>query len=87
MKPKDAFGLAVRIIGLIVALIGVYFLTCGLVIVVAPQYNSKVAPPWHYLLFGGIDLFGGLCLIRGVRCIVRFAYPDEDSDSDTKHDS
>lgn len=84
MKPKDAFGVAVRVVGLSVGLVGVYFLTCALVIFVYPQYNPKVGPGWHFLLFGLIGLLGGLCLIRGVRYIVRFAYPGDDSDSPPK---
>ena len=70
-----------------VALIGAYFLTCGLIIFIDPTYSSKPAPAWHYFLFGVIDLAGGLCVIRGVRCIVKFAYPDEGADSDSKHDA
>jgi uncharacterized membrane protein HdeD (DUF308 family) len=84
MKPKQAFGVGVRLVGLIVALVGIYFLVCGLVIFADPTYSTKVSPAWHYLLFGIVDLVIGLALIRGVQEVVRFAYPDDDSDSDTK---
>ena len=80
MKPRHAFGVAVRVVGLLTALVGVYFLVCGLVILVDPNYSSKVSPAWHYVLFGVIDFAIGLFLIRGVRHIVRFAYPKDDLD-------
>lgn len=87
MNPKHAFGVGVRLVGLIVALVGIYFLVCGLVILVDPNYSPKVSPAWHYLLFGVVDLVIGLVLIRGVRGVIRFSYPDDDSDSDTKADA
>ena len=87
MKPKQAFGVGVRLVGLIVGLVGIYFLVCGLVLDIDPEYSSKLAPAWHYFLFGIVDLVLGLVLIRGVRGFVRFAYPDDDSDSDTKADA
>ena len=87
MKPKQAFGVGVSLVGLLVALVGIYFLVCGFVIFVDPTYSAKVAPTWHYFLFGVVDLVIGLVLIRGVRGVVRFAYPDDDSDSDTKADA
>ena len=80
MKPRHAFGVAVRVVGLLTTLVGVYFLVCGLVILVDPNYSSKVSPAWHYVLFGVIDFAIGLFLIRGVRHIVRFAYPKDDLD-------
>jgi uncharacterized membrane protein HdeD (DUF308 family) len=80
MKPKQAFGVAVRVVGLIVALIGAYFLVCGVVLIIDPEYSVKLAPAWHFFVFGVIDLLAGYCLIRGVRHIVRFAYPDDDLD-------
>jgi hypothetical protein len=77
MKPRHAFGVAVRVVGLIVALIGAYFLVCGLVLVIDPEYSVKLAPAWHFFVFGVVDLLAGYCLIRGARRIVRFAYSDD----------
>jgi hypothetical protein len=80
MKPKQAFGVAVRVVGLLTALVGIYFLVCGLVILADPNYSARVSPAWHYILFGLVDLLLGLFLIRGVRHVVRFAYPRDDLD-------
>ena len=82
MNPKHAFGVGVRLVGLIVALVGIYFLVCGLVIFVDPNYSAKVAPASHYLLFGVVFLVMGLVLIRCVRAVIRFSYRD-----DTKPDA
>jgi hypothetical protein len=80
MKPRQAFGVAVRVVGLIVALVGAYFLVCGLVLVVDPSYSSKLAPAWHYFVFGVLDFLAGYALIRGARQIVRVAFPDDSDD-------
>jgi hypothetical protein len=81
MKPKQAFGVAVRVVGLIVTLVGAYFILCGSVLIIDPEYSAKLAPAWHYFQFGIADTAAGLLLIRGVRFIVRFAFPDKDSDT------
>jgi len=80
MKPRHAFGVAVRVIGLILGLAGGYCFLCGLVVVIDPQYNVRRATAPHFFVFGILGLLGGNALIRGARRIVRFAYPDDDSD-------
>jgi hypothetical protein len=77
MKPRHAFGVAVRVVGLLVALFGAYFLVCSLVLIVDPSYSSKLAPAWHYLIFGVLYFLAGYVLIRSARRIVRIAYPDD----------
>jgi membrane protein YdbS with pleckstrin-like domain len=81
MKPKQAFGLAVRIAGLIVALIGAFLLTVGLVNTAEVIFFHGY-PRWQSLVFGAVFLLLGYLIIRCARHIVRFAYLDEDSDHD-----
>jgi hypothetical protein len=80
MKPRHAFGVAVRVVGLIVGLVGVYFLVCGLVLIVNPGYSDKLAPAYHYFIFGVLDSLIGYILIRSARRLVRLAYPDDSDD-------
>ena len=80
MKPKHAFGVAVRIIGLIVILVAVLYFISGFILLVDPHFRPNVSPAWHYLVDGVVEILVGLYLLRGARHIVRFAYPDEPSD-------
>src|ERR1039457_5576359 len=52
MKPRHIFGIAVRVVGLIIALVGTYFLVCGLVLIVDSGYSDKPAPVSHFFIFG-----------------------------------
>ncbi len=77
MKPRQAFGVAVRILGLMIALLGGYFLVCGVVLVFDPEYGLKPAPAAHYFILGMVDLLAGYGLMRGARRLVRLAYPED----------
>ena len=81
MKSKQAFGLVVRIAGFIVALIGVFFLTAGLVNTIEVVFFHGYSR-WESLVFGTVFLLLGYLIIRGVHYIVRFTYSDENSDHD-----
>jgi len=86
MKPEQAFGLAVKVIGLIFISTGLVFLICGLVNTIAPVYrdffyDSRFAQNWQYFLYGFILGLLGYLIIRCARHIVRFAYPKDDQDS------
>lgn len=74
---------AVRLVGLMVALVGIYILFCGIVVLIDP-HRIEVAPAWSYFLFGIIYLLISVFVIRGVRRFVGFPYPNDDSESDTK---
>jgi hypothetical protein len=80
MKPKHAFGVAVRVVGLLVALYGAYYLACGLILTVDPGYSDKLAPASHYFVFGVLDFLTGGILIRQARRLVGLAYPDDSDD-------
>jgi hypothetical protein len=83
VKPRQAFGVTVRIIGLIVVLVAILYFISGFILLVDPNFRPNVSPAWHYFVDGVVAIVIGLYLLRGAPHIVRFAYPDEDSD--TKH--
>ena len=69
--------MAVRVLGLMIALFGGYFLVCGVVLVLDPEYGLKLAPAAHYFIFGIVEVLAGYGLIRGARRLVRLAYPED----------
>ena len=79
MNAKDIFGIILRVIGVGYVGYGLhYFLSLGYV---AMHHNaSAVWSSFDYLLAGVYYLFVGLCLLRGSRYVVRFAYPREGDD-------
>ena len=62
MKTKEAFGVAVRLIGLVVGLFGAFLLVSGLIILITPQHIQKAG--------GAIDFLVGFLLLRSVRDVV-----------------
>jgi hypothetical protein len=87
MKPKHAFGVGVRILGLIVILVSILYFVSGVVVLIDPTFRPNVSPAWHYFVDGVVELVVGLYLLRGAAQIIHFAYPDSDSESDTKSDA
>ena len=81
MRPREAFGVAVRVFGLLVSCAAVLYLLSAILLFFVPHYRPDVSPAWHYLLSGGIGLVFGLYLLRGAPHVVRFAYPGELSDA------
>lgn len=75
---------AVRLVGLMVVLVGIYILFCGIAILTTPTHRIEAAPAWSYFLFSLIYLLVGVFSMRGARRFVGFAYPNDDSESDTK---
>jgi hypothetical protein len=76
MEPRQAFGVAVRVIGLLVSCAALLYFLSAIVQFFVPHYRSDAAPAWHYLLTGLVALALGAYLLRGARHVVRFAYPD-----------
>jgi hypothetical protein len=75
LKPPQAFGVAVRVVGLLICLVAVLYLISAAIVLVNPAIKPGVAPPWQYLLAGVIGLALGLFLLRRARLIVALAYP------------
>ena len=81
MQPKDAFGVVVRVIGLLVSCTSLLYLLSAVLLLFVPNYRADVSPAWHYLLSGIVCFVLGAYLLRGAPHIVRFAYPQERSDA------
>lgn len=65
MKPREAFGLAVRIIGLVSLL---YFFA-------TTAFLFSFGMPWQFVVRAILWLAASLWLLRGAPQLVRFAYP------------
>ena len=75
MTPTHVFGVAVRIVGLIVVLFAVLYMVSGVATSFVPKPHSDDPPNWTYFMHGTVELVIGLCLLRGPSWLVRFAYP------------
>jgi hypothetical protein len=77
MKPKQAFGVVVRTVGLILLIIGALYVVSGLIALFEPRYK----PAWPYFIIGTGGVLISLYLLRGGAHIVQFAYPETESDT------
>ena len=80
MTPRDLFDVAVRTLGAVVLVWGVWDLTNA-----ALFYNDYIRNPdmtfRFYLILGWASIFIGLLLIRGAGVLVNFAYDAETTDT------
>ncbi len=80
MKPKEIFGLILRIVGLFGLLWGAfYLLSCLYLLMGAPEQQGFGTP--QYLITGVIYVLVGLYFLRGAPHLVRFAYGRDDAPS------
>ncbi len=79
MTPRDCFGVAVRVIGLLVTIVALLYLVSAAGVAINPHYRPNVAPATHYLTPGVIGLLFGLYLLHGAPLLLRLAYPDAKS--------
>ena len=89
MKPREIFGVAVRVVGLIAILVGFYYLVTGAFLLFAMdgkfrEYGSII---WAVPAGGLVLSLVGAYLLRGAAAIVDFAYPHDDSDDKQKPDA
>jgi hypothetical protein len=89
MKPREIFGIAVRIVGLIAILIGLYYLATGAFLLFAADgrlrsYGSVI---WVVPAGGIALLLVGIYFLRGAAAVIYFAYPHDDSDDKKNHDA
>jgi hypothetical protein len=75
MKPRDAFDVAVKTIGLIAVLYGALSLLDG-ALILTELANVSHSTPKYWAIRGAGQVFAGLLLLRGSHKIVDFAFLD-----------
>jgi len=76
MSPAQAFGVAVRVVGLVVCAASLLYFISAVIVVLNPGYRANLSPPWHYALSGIVSLTIGWFLLRRADRVVAFAYPE-----------
>jgi hypothetical protein len=79
MKPAEAFGVSIRIIGLLACLAAILYLISGAIVSTSPSCKANVSPAWQYFSVGVVALLIGVYFLRGAPRLVRFAYRDDTS--------
>ena len=83
MSPKEIFGLVIRVLGLLLSILGVWYLISTVSALVSPE--TPGTNPFHeYLIWALIFLAAGLYFLRGAPHIIRFSYPEPRPDSERK---
>jgi hypothetical protein len=84
MKPAQAFGVAVRIVGLLSWVAAFFYFLSAFIAWVAPDYRAGIRPWWQYAISAAILFLVGWFLLRRADRLVAFAYRISISDaSDT----
>ena len=81
MKPSQAFGVVVRVIGLLGWLGAFFYLLSAVVVLAVPSYRPGVRPWWHYLISAAVLFLVGWFLMRRAERLVTFAYRSSSSDA------
>jgi hypothetical protein len=76
MKPRDLFGVAVRVVGLCSMLAGVFQILVTLVTMIIMSRGGEGFG--YVLLYAGIFIVVGYLLMRGANFVVNLLYPDDD---------
>jgi hypothetical protein len=79
MKPAQAFGVAVRIIGLLFCIASILYVASGILVWVSPNYRPNASSWWHYFVFALFCFLVGWFLLRRTDRVVGFAYRQGDS--------
>ena len=81
MKPSQAFGVAVRIFGLVGWVAAFFYFLSTVVVLIAPDYRAGVRPWWQYLVSAAVLFLVGWFLLRRADWIAGFAYRSSSSDA------
>jgi hypothetical protein len=81
MKPSQAFGVVVRVFGLLAWVASLVYVLSAVTVFVAPNYRSDAAPWAHYLFSAAIWFVIGWFLLRRAKRVVAFAYRLSASDA------
>jgi len=85
MKPRDSFGVVVRVMGLLSFLIGLFwvcFKTLMLLEFRDTRYSGMFSDggvSYFSYCYAAIFMLVGYLLMRGANCIVKWLYPGEES--------
>lgn len=74
MKPTQAFGVVVRVVGLLGWLASFFYLLSAAVVWASPHFRPDARPWWHYLISAGISFLVGWFFLRRAERVVTFAY-------------
>lgn len=81
MRVEEWFGLAVRVIGVLILLYGAGYLMDSLLFSLG-YFNFPESSPAYYVVAGISYCVVGVCLMRGASQLIRFAYPSEEEEQD-----
>lgn len=85
MKPRDVFGIIVRVFGLALAFYAIWYFIYGIA-TLAGMPEDEPGYLTAYFLSGGFCLVMGLYLLRGAPALIRFSYPGkEKSESESEN--
>jgi hypothetical protein len=81
MKPSQAFGVAVRVFGLVGWIAAFFYLLSAVIVLIAPNYRADLRPWWQYLVTAAVLFVLGWFLLRRANWLAGFAYRSSDSDA------
>ena len=76
MKPKDIFGIIVRVIGLVLLIYAIWFLIYGFATIMGYS-EVNVGYKVSYFISGTTFLLLSLYLLRGAPLLVKYSYPEK----------
>jgi len=74
MQPPQAFGVAVRVVGLLGWLAAFFYAVSTFIAIVAPDYRAGIRPWWQYAFAAAVLFVVGWFLLRRADRLVAFAY-------------
>lgn len=77
MKPRDVFGLIIRIFGLATLILAFFYFYSS--VEAGLRQDSQLASAAVYGRYGVIFMFLSVYLLRGAPHVMRFAYPEKES--------
>lgn len=84
MKPSDVFGIFIRVLGLFGIIVGFAYIYSVMHLLFGGQAQYDGVYVGEYILLGIISIVVALYFIRGAPHIVRFAYPKDKEESDSR---
>jgi hypothetical protein len=81
MKPSQAFGVAVRVVGLVAWLGSLLYVLSAITVLLFPNYRPDASPWSHYFMAAVIWFLVGWFLLRRADRLVAFAYRLRGSDA------